>query len=454
MKQVNIKTLSIILLLFSFLSCKKYLDVKSNNALTVPATLEDLQALLDDADIMNKTATPSLMETSADDYFLLKSTYDARQPVEKQAYTWKLGDYNFQNDWSKGYAAVYNANLSLETINEIPVTATNKAKWENVKGSALFFRSYYFLFLTWQYAKSYDAGTSNTDLGIVLKLSSDFNQQSKRASVKECYEKIITDAKEAALYLPPAPQHVMRPSKAAAYGLLARAYLSMRDYDNALKYSDSCLQLRNQLMNYNGDSDIPNINSNVPFAPFNKEIIFYSEMFSGFALHVPARAKIDTLLHASYNNGDLRKIAFFRPNSGYRQFKGSYSANSSLLFSGMATNEMYLIRAESYAALGDKTSALSDLNTLLEMRTDPTLFTPLDANTPQEALNIIRIERRKELLMRSLRWIDIKRYNKEGANLTLRRIIDGTTITLQPNSGYYAIPLPKDIILNSGIEQN
>ena len=44
----------IAILLFGSLSCKKYLDKKSNNSLVVPSTLEDAQALLDDANHMNK----------------------------------------------------------------------------------------------------------------------------------------------------------------------------------------------------------------------------------------------------------------------------------------------------------------------------------------------------------------------------------------------------------------
>jgi len=69
MKQILfslIFTLSLVALLSG---CKKYLDKKSNDALVVPSTLADLQGLLDDGFIMNHV-TPSLPESSADDYFL------------------------------------------------------------------------------------------------------------------------------------------------------------------------------------------------------------------------------------------------------------------------------------------------------------------------------------------------------------------------------------------------
>lgn len=80
------------------------------------------------------------------------------------------------------------------------------------------------------------------------------------------------DAKQSMEYLPNLPEHPMRPSKAGAYGLLARTYLSMRQYDSAYKYADLSLQLKNTLLDYNSASVNPN--SDVPFQPFNEEINF------------------------------------------------------------------------------------------------------------------------------------------------------------------------------------
>jgi hypothetical protein len=120
---------------------------------------------------------------------------------------------------------------------------------------------------------------------------------------------------------------------------------------------------------------------------------------------------------------------------------------------GLATDEMYLIRAETYARKGDKTSALADLNTLLAKRYNGTFVqvTAVDANA---ALIRILLERRKELLLRGIRWIEIKRLNKEGANIIPKRKIGTLVFTLQPNANYYALPLPVDIIQLAGIPQN
>jgi hypothetical protein len=455
MKHQLIKLSLLLLVTFTCFGCKKYLDEKSNKSLVTPSTLEDLQALLDDAVTMN-TTTPGFMETCSDDYFLLPATYNSLVSAETSLYSYIPFAYTYANDWSKAYQVVYNANVCLENLNDIASTATNKAAWENVKGSALFFRSYYYLLLAWQHAKAYDQNTADEDLGIVLRSGSDFNVKSVRASVRDTYAQIINDIKTAALSLPDNPIHVMRPSKAAAYGLLARTYLSMRMPDSAFKYADLSLRIKSSLINYNGDTDINGtISATTPFKKFNKETVFYSEMYSSFALHIPSRGKIDSILYAKYDNNDLRKTAFFRANTGYQQFKGSYAASASVLFSGIGVDELYLIRAECHARLNRTNEAMADLNTLLKTRwKSGGIYPTLTASNATDALNIILLERRKELLMRGLRWIDIKRLNKDGANIIPTRVVNGKTFTLQPNSSFYALPLPDDIIRLTGIEQN
>jgi hypothetical protein len=437
-------------------SCKKYLDKKSDNSLIVPKTLQDIQALLDDASLMNQRITPSFLEQTTDDYFLNISlpsidNYASRGATNQKAYRWQLysQDYPYPNDWSKNYIPVYNANLSLEAIDKIPETNANKSQWENVKGSALFFRAYSFLNLAWTFAKAYDNTSADNDLGIVLKLSSDFNIKSTRASVRQTYERIITDALEAAELLPNSSLHVFRPSKAAAYGLLARAYLSMRDYANAFKYSNLCLNIKNNILDYNN----PGSAFSTPFT--NPEIIFYTEENTVFVANSTGAAKIDTILFSTYATADLRRSRFFTASQGYQRFRGSYSVSSSTFFTGIATDEIYLTRAECNARLHNKDSAMADLNFVIKNRWKNTVSYPvITAADDTDALNKILLERRKELIMRGLRWNDIKRLNKEGANITLTRKIYNDTYQLLPNANYYALPLPPDIIALTGMIQN
>ncbi len=97
---------------------------------------------------------------------------------------------------------------------------------------------------------------------------------------------------------------------------------------------------------------------------------------------------------------------------------------------------------------------MSDLNTLLIKRWAAGTFIPVTADNVEEALSIILAERRKELVFRGRRWLDIKRLNKEGKNIVLMRNIHGKTYTILPNDLRYALAIPETVIQLSGMQQN
>ena len=224
----------------------------------------------------------------------------------------------------------------------------------------------------------------------------------------------------------------------------------MRKYDQVLLYADSSLKLYSTLLDYN----TINTAANKPFPEFIPEIIYYAYTNNNY-YYMPIQEKVDSSLYRSYNDNDLRKHAFFKANNdGSHAFKGSYHSSGSGLFFGLAVDEVYLMRAEAYARQGKVSEAMDDLNTLLAKRWKDGMFTPFTAAGKEEALQLILKERRKELLLRGLRWTDIKRLNKEGANITLTRVLNGQTYTLQPNDSRYALPIPEDVIEISGMTQN
>lgn len=437
---------------FSLLSCKKYLNDKPDKSLVVPKTIADFQALLDNTNELNHKS-PSWDIASADNYYLPPSEYNTLTNYERKAYIWEDDPHDdYSNDWSYIYDVVYRANIALQGIKEIKSDISDKEAMGNVKGTALFFRALSFLRAAFSFAPAYDEKTAATDYGVVLKTDPDFNIKSTRSTVKGTYDMIISDLNEAAPLLPITPLHVERPSRPAAYALLARAYLSMRIYDSCFKYANLCLQLKSDLMDYNTDV---NLTSNTrPISQFNKEVIF-SSIIGTYIYMYPTIERVDSVLYNTYLNDDLRKAAFFRSMSdGGFIFKGTYDGSYTEMFVGIASDEVWLMRAECNARLGDKYAALADLNTVLQKRFKTGTFIPLTAATPDDALQLILKERRKELLFRGLRWMDLKRLNLEGANITLKRIIDGQTYTLPPNDPRYAHLIPVDIINLTGMPQN
>jgi len=456
--QPNIKNLTFLLLIYialtPTLSCNKFLEKKANSKLITPQTLEDLQAMLDDDESINNR-TPELGETSSDDYFLIPTTANTLSEERKGFYTWAATEYS-DGDWGTTTKAIYIANLTLELLTDVTETIENRSQWNNVKGSALFLRSYYWLSLLCDYGKAYDSSTAAKDLGIMLRTASDFNKIFQRSTVLDSYSKIINDTKLALPLLPKIPEVASRPSKWAAYGLLARTYLTKRDYKNAFKYSDSALSINSTLINYNEIAE-DKLLSQMPFSALNAETIFYSTypQFTGlFYYFYPGY--VDTLLYESYESNDLRKSAYFTTDqTGYHIFKGSYSDDGfKNVFTGIATDEMYLIRSECNIREGRLKEGLDDLNTLLSKRYKMNKLGVVSYENTEAALNRVILERRKELLFRGLRWVDIKRLNKENRSITLKRLIDGKTQTLNPNSGYYALPFPSDLIRITGITQN
>jgi hypothetical protein len=157
----------------------------------------------------------------------------------------------------------------------------------------------------------------------------------------------------------------------------------------------------------------------------------------------------------TYDQNDLRLTYFFRPASSGTglYFRGSYDSNND--YSGIATDEIYLIRAECSARAGNLQPALSDLNALLKNRYVTGQFVPLTLTNEDALLRRILLEREKELFFRGLRWTDLRRLNKEAEFMkTVTHVINGVTYTLPPNDKRYALPIPDQEIQLTGIPQN
>ncbi|RYE23107.1 MAG: RagB/SusD family nutrient uptake outer membrane protein [Sphingobacteriales bacterium] len=437
------------LLLASTVSCKKFLDESPDKKLAIPSTLADCSALLQYTSVMGSGA--SYGEVSADNYYLTPADFSALiYEGMRSAYTWQPAFiFDTQdNDWFRLYRKIYTSNVVLAALPKIAIDSTNEPEWKTIKGEALFVRALSFLQAAELWALAYDPATAATLPGIPLRLSDDFNEQSVRASIQQSYEQVLLDFKQSIRLLPGLPSHPVRPSKAAAYAFLSRAYLAIGDYEAGLKYSDSSLQLRNSLLDYNTVAT----NQTYSFRQFNVEQLFYNTASSPHLIN--ARARVDSNLYRMYAATDRRKLLFFRQHAdGSFLFKGSYTGGSTQ-FAGIATDEVYLTRAECYARRGNTLAALADLNTLLKNRIQPAAFVPIGAATGAQALDSILLERRKELPFRFVRWMDIKRLNRDGADIVLTRKMNGQTFTLVPNDKRYALPIPEDIIRISGMPQN
>ncbi|MGN6801264.1 MAG: RagB/SusD family nutrient uptake outer membrane protein [Ginsengibacter sp.] len=457
MKKTTINNKSI-LALAMFLSvaafclngCKKFLDAKPDQKLATPSDIEDVQALLDDYTDMNLQLS-NAGPRSDDDFYLLDSYIGSRDVNSQNIYTWQK-DAIVDDGWNTMYKVVLNANLSLETLQKIQPSAFNKPAYNMAYGSALFFRSFAFYQLLQVYAPPYDSNTAGKDLGIPVRLQSDVSTKNTRNSVSEGYKQIIDDTKESIALLPNRSYPPSRPSRAAAYSLLANVYLSMGNYQEAGLYADSALQIQNTLIDYNNADST----ASKPFTRFNDEVIFSAATAGNATLYTSHRI-VDSFLFSSYSTNDLRRALFFKKTGANQYgFKGNYQESAfGVLFNGFAVDEMLLIRSESFARENKVSLAMDDLNELLAARYKTGSFVPLTAGNSKDALTVVLEERRKELIGRGNRWNDLRRLNREPAFAKdLKRVVNGVIYELPANDPRYTFYIPQQVVGMAGMKQN
>lgn len=458
-----ITTLLLVLISVLTVSCHKddFLGKKPNSGLIVPSTLTDFQSLLDNDQVMG--FVPALGEISADNYFMEDALWQTVGNRVQNAYTWKPDIFDGEGndeDWNVPYQQVYYANVVLDGLADIKTDISNIVTWNSIKGQALFTRAFALYNVAQVFAPVYDQATAISDSSIPLRLSQDVKAPTVRSTVKQTYDQITGDLRVASGLLPAnvSMTYVNRASRPAAQALLARIYLSMRKYDSAEIYADSLLLTNAALLNYNDYS----LYFPIPFPRQNAEVLYqasfvnyangFSQVLTGYG---DSGCFIDSTLIHSYNPNDLRPALYYYLAGVTDSFglKGSY-AGSLFPFGGLATDEAYLIRAECRARDGNKNGAADDLNTLVVNRWKTGTFNGYTFTTSDEALDTVLSERRKELPFRGVRWSDLRRLNKEGANITLIREINGTVDMLAPDSKLYVLPIPPDVLLLSGISNN
>ncbi|MFB9844026.1 RagB/SusD family nutrient uptake outer membrane protein [Mucilaginibacter ginsenosidivorans] len=447
---------ALLLLAALWSACQKgYLEVKPSKALLVPSALGDFRALLDNLNVFN--LSPGLPGIADGDFYTTDAGWAAYQSNgERNSYTWARDIFGNEPsaDWNIPYQQVFYSNVVLEGLDGLGADSVS-AEFRAVKGTALFSRGTAFFNLAQVFCADYGAGDPGAALGLPLRLSPDVTLRVGRSSLRETYARVLSDLRASAALLPVSVGYKSRPSRAAAWGMLARVYLAMGDYARAGGCADSCLALQGALLDYS----LLDGSARRPFPRAlpdgNGEVIWYCAAVPYSFNQGSSPTYVDSALYGSYGEGDLRKGLFFAAKAeGGFGFKGNYSGVLTL-FSGLAADELYLVRAECRVRTGDVAGGMADLNTLLAKRYAPGGFMPLSAGDADAALALVLRERRKELPDRGTRWGDLRRLNREAAfRVELVRELNGAVYRLEPGSVDYVYPIPADEVGRSGIQQN
>ncbi len=439
------------------MACKKqdeFLAEKPNDALSTPQTLSDLQLLLNNEELFNMNSDPALGAIASEEYNVSTPQWKTLSTaVQRNSYIWAKDIYQgepYSNDWDQSYEQIYYANTILDYLPKIKYSYQEQKIYDNIKGSAFFLRGYASYSLVQTFAMPYDPKTHISSLGIPIRLSSDPNMKSVRASIKENYEQILSDVNASVDLLPDFPDKPTRPSKWAAYALLARISLAIRDYDKAYEYADKCLKMKTALTDYNTLSP----GTYTLSTDFLNEDIYHRTLTAHTIPRSRVSCVIDSELYAEYEPNDIRREKILYTYQNGIRFRGSYAVKTGL-YSGLAVDEILLIRAETATRIGNLTQALKDVNELLKYRFKTGTFLPIDLKDQSQLLIRILLERRKELINRGLRWTDLRRLNlEEPFKQTLSREIDNVTYKLLPNDKKYAFPIPYREIELTGMQQN
>ncbi len=140
-------------------------------------------------------------------------------------------------------------------------------------------------------------------------------------------------------------------------------------------------------------------------------------------------------------------------SDGLYSYKGSYLGFGGV-FSGLAIDEMYLIQAECLIRIGQVEQGLNVLNKLLVTRFVDNYYITFKELGRDDALDLVLKERRKQLLIRGLRWLDLRRFNfMESRNIELHRALAGKEYKLLAKDLKYTFLVPNNVLINSEVTQ-
>jgi hypothetical protein len=458
------KILVFALALGLFTSCKKVLDIDPEYALdkTELNSIEDYEFALTGAyrgflsasyyGAANATSNAfvCLPDMLSDNLNESSESLGNERVFSRWAYA--EDENQIENTWIAGYRIVTRANIVENNI--LQFATENQGAVNRIRAQALAIRALAHFDMLRYWAEEYDR--NSTKPGIPYITVFDYEQKPARGTIKETYDHIEQDLKEARSLMN-SMDRAINPSGTRAYidavaihAILARMYLYSNQLDSAIKYSGLVIASRPLAPRL----VFPDIWTDASVAEVAWSCIFETGQGTpGGNVYFPVapagsgRSEYrpnPTLVNSYDFTNDIRYSSYFQEIAG-RLVLSKYLAKAAQLskpdgvvnFKAFRTGEMYLIRAEAYARKGGANEALglADLNTLRAARIDG--YVPV-ALTGTALMSAIALERRKELVCEGHRFFDLKRTTR-----TVNRTDCSSFCTLLPNNRAWNWPIPQ-----------
>lgn len=435
--------------------CNDFLDIKPKGE-KIPTTVSDYETLLnyesvqkvsdtypayltDDVflpDVAEGTATPGLNSVDQS----IRNLYLFKKEV--------FGDAQDDGFWFASYNRIYYYNTVIDNI--MNADGSDEQQKLSIRAEALISRALEYLYLVNGYAKYYDVRTAESDPGVPLILDEDISKKNLvRASVKDVYAQIQSDLQTALPNLPmQAKGNAFRASKAAGYGVLAKMYLYMGNYAEALKAANEVLEINNSLLDLKKYAVVKPQSSigrtNVPQDIDNPENIYIK--FAPYVYGLSSKVFGSDELISLFSEDDMRLQVYFTKN--FRNIPTDKYVWAPYLRANLAVSspEIYLIAAECEAREGSIERAIALINKLRDNRIKNN--TDIVVTDRNDALQKVLEERRRELAMSGMvRYIDLKRLNQESQFAkTVTHVTGEGTFSLEPNSPLYVLPIPAKVM--------
>jgi len=346
--------------------------------------------------------------------------------------------------WWVYYRIIANANM---IINNIDGATGPQADKDIIKGQALVYRAWGHFNIVQLYGKRYVAGTQNTQLGVPIMLTNNFDGQ-PRNTVQEVYAQVEADLTQAATLL----ATYTRPNKShmnlsVVRGVQARVALTKQDWTAAAAFAVqartgySLMTTAEYTGGFNNYTNREWMWGSTVIADqttyFYSFFAYMSRNFSSTNIRGNPKAINRVLWNdLAFTATDVRKLNF-DPTGAHTALalpstfsKFPYTSQKFIAAGGadsrgdvvyMRAAEMLLIEAEAYARMGGRdTDAQTALNILRQARETVPANYVASTKTGQALIDEIMLNRRLELWGEGFRFTDLKRLNlplnRNGAN--------------------------------------
>lgn len=346
--------------------------------------------------------------------------------------------------WRDGYQIINNCNQILEHIpSMLKQFPKNEDELDTYMAQALFLRALVHFDMCLCYGQNYSYTPDASHLGIpVVQRTLSLNEQPRRNTVKELYDAVLSDlVKALPLFHDEIVTNNYLPTSLACKALLARVYLYMSDYDNAVKYSGEVISAK-QLVDRKDYFDMFYLTESK-----NDESLYRlngfkqgKSMYNLFWKDEPKARPSKRVLDLFGDEEDIRTKLLFSPEYGNvcLKYDCPSSADVTLIYKNhivLRVSEMYLIRAEANLRLDRKEAVASDINSLRARAYGHDK--PVSWKTSEDLESLVAEERMRELYAEGHRLWDITRLHKN-----LQRTSDSSANILELSYPDYRFVLP------------